>query len=84
MYPTTLNLYVHPNFDQKKRCINTMLNACGLNNYHTFCYKYIKNHPQKQIIRQKVTILFAYLTKNNYLCSEFQINRQKWTCIRNS
>lgn len=24
MYPTTLNLYVHPNFDQKKRCINTM------------------------------------------------------------
>lgn len=46
MYPTTLNLYVHPNFDQKKRCINTMLNACGLNNnYHTFCYKYIKNHP---------------------------------------
>ena len=45
MYPTTLNLYLHPNFDQKKRCINTMLNACGLNNYHTFCYKYIKNHP---------------------------------------
>ena len=45
MYPTTLNLYVHPNFDQNKRCINTMLNVCGLNNYHTFCYKYIKNHP---------------------------------------
>ena len=26
--------------------------------------------------RQKVTILFAYMIKNNYLCSEFQINRQ--------
>ena len=51
--------------------------------YYTFLLQIYKNNPQKQIIRQKVTILFAYLTKNNYLCSEFQINRQKWTCTKN-
>jgi len=53
MYPTTLNLYVHPNFDQKKRCINTCITLVDLIIIILFATNILKTTHKSKLFDKK-------------------------------